>query len=169
MQVPTLHTYEENIAALAKTVNELAEANLNVVSGSGGVLGPSTQAQVLLRVRLFLLIWLCIPSGFLVVFEKPNRSSSPSLIVCWSVVDHAWDCCIVPALPQHIRPSRSPSQASPSHPSYLQVFFGFSRMAEFSCCYSVAFDRPKGTYHLHPPSPIHPSWPAEGLCVRHLV
>jgi hypothetical protein len=27
-------------------------------------------------VSLFLLLWLSIPSGFLVVFEKPNRSSS---------------------------------------------------------------------------------------------
>ncbi len=26
-------------------------------------------------VNSFLLLWLSIPSGFLVVFEKPNRSS----------------------------------------------------------------------------------------------
>jgi hypothetical protein len=45
-QVPTLHSYADNIVALRATVDELATANLNVVSGSGGVLGPSTTAQV---------------------------------------------------------------------------------------------------------------------------
>jgi hypothetical protein len=31
-------------------------------------------------VPLFLLLWLSIPSGFLVVFQKPNRSSFTSTL-----------------------------------------------------------------------------------------
>jgi hypothetical protein len=34
-----------------------------------------TQPKEFTKRDLFLLLWLRIPSGFLVVFEKPNRSS----------------------------------------------------------------------------------------------
>jgi hypothetical protein len=43
-------------------------------SGQMGVSKAGVPSPVLHR-RLFLLLWLSIPSGFLVVFEKPNRSS----------------------------------------------------------------------------------------------
>jgi hypothetical protein len=38
---------------------------------------PDAKSQPHLQVQHFLLLWLRIRSGFLVVFEKPNRSSFP--------------------------------------------------------------------------------------------
>ncbi len=47
-----------------------------VLRGGGNCVTRSPlRVEVTSRRPLFLLLWLCIPSGFLVVFEKPNRSS----------------------------------------------------------------------------------------------
>ena len=44
--IPLVHAYNDSILALASTVSEIATVNLAVVSGSDGILGPSTTAEV---------------------------------------------------------------------------------------------------------------------------
>jgi hypothetical protein len=97
--------------------------------------------------QLFLLLWLSIPSGFLVVFEKPNRSSSTFTFTFSGrpakpahVLDHAPGPACGAALPPKQLPDREDPAAGRAGKCSCDVRFvaagSLYVLVNFSCTHT---------------------------------